>query len=224
MADTPVPRSNKNWLLIKFRQWHSWGGVFLSLFIMVVAVTGIILNHKDFFLNKGEKKEKSSGLLTSTTDFATVPVSFAKALELARGHFGDVPLEKIELKDERGQLIYKVVRGEGEEIRIDARTAEMSSKYGISLSENGKTALNWGKIIDDLHTGKILGLFGQLTVDFTSGVIIALTLTGIYLWGVPILLKRRNALKRQNAATSQTQRPVAIRERTPSEVQTTVTP
>ena len=218
MAETPVPRSNKNWLLVKFRQWHSWGGLFLSGFIMIVAVTGIILNHKDVFLGKTEKHADLSGMLTSTMDFSTVPVSFSRALELARGHFGDVPLEKIELKDERGQLIYKVVRGEGEEIRIDAQTGEMTSKYGMSLSSTGKTNLNWGKIIDDLHTGKIMGLFGKLTVDFTSGVIIALTLTGIYLWGVPMLLKRRNALKRQNAAAAQIQRPVVARERTPVEV------
>lgn len=223
MASVPNSRGSKNWLLIKFRQWHSWGGVFLSFFILLVAVTGIILNHKDVFLGKGEKKPHATGLLTSTMDFASVPVSFSQALGLAREHFGDVPLEKIELKDERGQLVYKVVRGEGEEIRIDARTAEMSTKYGMSLSKSGKTQLNWGKIVDDLHTGKILGLFGKLTVDFTSGVIIALTLTGIYLWGVPILLKRRNALKRQNAAVLKSQhsdsvRPAAIRDRTPVDV------
>ena len=218
MADITVPRSNKNWLLIKFRQWHSWGGVFLSFFILLVATTGIILNHKDLFLHQGKKEKAASGLLTSTTDLATVPVSFARALELAKGHFGDVPLEKIELKDEQGHLIYKVIKGEGEELRIDARTADMSTKYGMSLSKTGKTTLNWGKIIDDLHTGKILGLFGKLTVDFTSGVIIALTLTGIYLWGVPLLLKRRNALKRQNAAAAQHGRPAATQSRTPVEV------
>jgi hypothetical protein len=218
MAETPVPRGNKNWLLVKFRQWHSWGGVFLSVFILVVAVTGIILNHKDFFL-KGEKKQGPSGSLTSTTDFAALPVSFPRALELARGHFGDVPLEKIELKDEHGQLMYKVSRGEGEEIRIDAGTGEMTTKYGMSLTETGKTTLNWGKIIDDLHTGKILGLFGKLTVDFTSGVIIALTLTGIYLWGMPMILKRRNALRRQATATRPMPRSPLVHERTPVEVQ-----
>jgi len=218
MAAIPVPRSNKNWLLIKFRQWHSWGGVFLSVFILIVAVTGIILNHNDFFLHKEKKEKSASGLLTSSTDLASVPVSFTRALELARSHFGDVPLEKIELKDEYGHLIYKVIRGEGEELRIDARTAEMSTKYGMSLSKTGQTTLNWGKIIDDLHTGKIMGLFGKLTVDFTSGLIIALTLTGIYLWGMPMLLKRRNALKRQAAAPHQLPQSVVARDRTPVEV------
>lgn len=202
MTDKPASRSNKNWLLVQFRQWHSWGGLFLSVFIMIVSVTGIILNHKDLFLYGGEKQEKTVGLLTSSTDFANIPISFSQALKLARGHFGDVPLEKIELKDERGHLVYKIVRGEGDEVRIDSSTGEMTSKYGMSLSSGGKANLNWGKIIDDLHTGKILGLFGKLTVDFTSGVIIALTLTGIYLWGVPLLLKRRNARRRQMTSTT----------------------
>lgn len=218
MAETPVPRSNKNWLLVKFRQWHSWGGVGLSLFILVVAVTGIILNHKDLLLHR-EAKAGPSGSLTSTTDFASLPVSFPRALELARGHFGDVSLEKIELKDEHGQLLYKIVRGEGEEIRIDAQTGEMSTKYGMSLSATGKSTMNWGKIIDELHTGKIFGLFGKLTVDFTSIVIMALTLTGIYLWAKPILLKRRNAQKRQNASSLPKPLPSVVRERSPAEVQ-----
>ena len=210
MTESPVARTNKNWLLVKFRQWHSWGGLFLSVFILIVAVTGILLNHKDLFLHgKTEKKEKASGLLTASTDFSTIPVSFVAALQLARGHFGDVPLEKIELKDERGWLVYKVIKGEGDEIRIDAHTGEMSSKYGMRLaagksermSEGKSTAkrsgLNWAKIVDDLHTGKIVGTPGKLVVDLTSGVIIALTLSGIYLWGVPFLRKRRSARERE---------------------------
>lgn len=205
----PVPAAaspNKNWLLVQFRKWHGWGGVFLSLFILVVAVTGILLNHKDFFFH-GETKEGPTGLLTSSTKFADLPVGFDQVLAIARDQFGDVPLEKIELKDERGWLHYKVARGHGEEIRIDANTGETTSKYGMKLAKQGSTTYNWAKIVDDLHTGKLFGTPGKLMVDLTSGVIIALTLSGLYLWGVP-LLRKRQSKARQAANPVVPRRPV----------------
>jgi hypothetical protein len=187
----PQPSPNKNWLLVQFRKWHGWGGAILSLFILVVAVTGILLNHKDLFFHS-EAKKKPQGLLTSSTNLAALPVSFEKALAISRGHYGDVPLEKIELKDEYGWLHYKVARGEGEEIRIDAQTGEATHKYGAKIAADGTTTLNWAKIVDDLHTGKLFGTAGKLLVDVTSGVIIALTLTGLYLFAVPMLRKRQS--------------------------------
>ena len=199
MPVTPTPSTNKNWLLVKFRKWHSWGGLFLSVFILLVAVTGILLNHKDAIFHRGEKGEGPSGLLASTTNLAAVPITFERALGLAREHYGDVPLEKVELKDEHGQLMYKIARGHGEEIHIDATSGAMTSKYGMKIAAAGTTSLNWAKIVDDLHTGKIFGTAGKLTIDATSGVIILLTLSGIYLWGAPLVRKRQNARNRQTA-------------------------
>jgi hypothetical protein len=202
MADTTAPARNKNWLLVKFREWHSWGGLLLSAFILTVAVTGILLNHKNLVFHRGENGDRLSGQLSATTDLAALPIGFDRALALGRDHFGDVPLEKIELKDERGQLIYKVCRGQGQEIRIDAHTGEVTSKYGLRLAAGDaprRAGLNWAKIVDDLHTGKLLGSPGKLLVDATSVVIIALTLSGLYLWAVPWLRKRRTARERLRA-------------------------
>ncbi|KAJ3049554.1 hypothetical protein HK102_012470, partial [Quaeritorhiza haematococci] len=99
--------AGKNWLLVKFREWHSWGGLFLSLFILVVAATGLLLNHRNLFFHRGEPKKGPTGALTASFDFTALPVGFARALELSREHLGDGPFEKIELKDERGRLVYK---------------------------------------------------------------------------------------------------------------------
>ncbi len=189
MPTPTTPRPKRNWLLLQSRRWHSWGGLLLSLFILIVAVTGILLNHKDTFFHRGASAGPT-GALTTTADLASLPVSFDRALELARGHYGHVALDKLELKDEHGRLVYKVSRGDGEEIRVDAHTGEVFSKYGTSLSSDGRSALHWPKIVADVHTGKILGVAGKLMVDVTSGVIIALSLTGVYLWAVPLLRKR----------------------------------
>jgi len=181
--------SDKNRMLRTFRKWHSWGGLLLSLLILLVAATGILLNHKDLFFHGGGRSTGPTGLLTSTTDFRALPISFDRALEVAREHYGEVPLEKIELRDERGWLAYKVGRGHGEEIRIDAHTGEVFSKYGFKTAANAEPTLHWAKIATDLHTGKLLGAAGKLAVDATSIAIIALTLTGVYLWWIPKLRK-----------------------------------
>lgn len=211
MSAVPPTPKNKNRWLVTFREWHSWGGLFLSAFILLVAVTGILLNHKHtFFPGEGHSKAPA-GLLSTTTSIAALPIGFEAALERARAHYGDVPLEKIELKDERGRLIYKVARGGGEEIRIDAQTGAMASKYGLSLDPDRPSSIHWAKLVDDLHTGKIFGLLGKLTIDVTSGVLIALTLTGIYLWAVPWQRKRQSR-KRQAENTPVTP-PVTSSER-----------
>lgn len=54
-----------------------------------------------------------------------------------------------------------------------------------------KSGYDWGKIIKDLHTGKIGGEAGKLFVDVVAGTIILLTLSGLYLWAVPKLRKRK---------------------------------
>jgi hypothetical protein len=195
MSKTPAS-GNKNWLLVKFREWHSWGGLGLSAFILLVAATGILLNHKDMFFHRGEAKKGPTGLLTASIDLDALPVSFARAMELSREHLGDGPFEKIELKDERGTLVYKVSRGEGREVQIDAKTGGVSSKYGLSLDARKAGMINWAKVVDDLHSGKLFGTAGKLMVDLTSGTIILLTLSGIYLWAVPWLRKRESARKR----------------------------
>jgi len=213
MTQSAANSSDRNRLLRTFRKWHSWGGLFLSLLILAVAATGILLNHKDAIFHGGEGNRGPSGLLTSTTDLRVLPIRFERALELAREHYGDVPLDKIELKDERGWLAYKISRGNGDEIRIDAETGEVLAKYEARMSGRAAPAFDWKKFVTDVHTGKILGTAGKLAIDATSIAIIALTLTGVYLWGLPLVRKRHNAQKRRSEMRSQ--RPAGLR-RTPA--------
>ncbi|MBI2227656.1 MAG: PepSY domain-containing protein [Deltaproteobacteria bacterium] len=210
-AARPKPRP-KNWLLIKFREWHIWLGVALSLFIVIVCVTGIYLNHEWLKLFKAEPHSKpvtvashkpepaEAGLLTTSTDFMTQPISFAQALARAREIWGDVPIRHVHLNDERGTLIYKIkAQGEDREVFINAVTGALTEKNGYKQNIQDhpqadlKRGVNWNKVMKDLHTGKLGGETGKLLIDFTSLIIVGLTVTGIYLWLVPKWRKRRAA-------------------------------
>ena len=200
----------KNWLLIKVREWHIWLGVALSLFIVIVCVTGIYLNHEWLKLFKGEPNNKpaaaaslkpkpvEAGLLTTSTDLMTQPISFAQALARARALWGDVRIQHVHLNHERGALIYKIkAQGEDREVIINAVTGALTEKNGYNQNTQAHTeadtkrGINWGKVMKDLHTGKLGGETGKLLIDFTSLIIIGLTVTGIYLWLVPKWRKRR---------------------------------
>lgn len=268
MSSTPsVPKPNPNSRLLQFRKLHTWFGLFASVFIILIAATGIYLNHKDTFRpvleflgaprkdaeKDSEKKKDHSpheppGKPTlSAHELATLPISFAVALETAAMHLNDRPIERVEVKPEHGRTVYKIRTAGGPEMIVDAHTGDWELKgekkaapAGDNIAEkptpgakpskpkggkdekslknsagsppdshatspdSGPTdslkpkPMDWGKAIKDLHTGKIGGDAGKLVVDLVAVGLILLTLTGLYLWTIPALRKRRSA--RQRAA------------------------
>jgi uncharacterized iron-regulated membrane protein len=214
-------RRSKNWLLIKVREWHSLLGVWISAFVMLVCASGIYLNHKDLFRFGPAEKQVESGkvdaagkaaasakrpgdkatstVLTTATAVAELGISLPRAMELARAELGETPLETIELKHEKGRYIYKLKLGRGNELLVDARTGELTRKMKEDRAEYkaeepdkaGLGGYDWGKIIKDLHTGKIGGEAGKLLTDAVALVIMGLTLSGLYLWYVPKYRKRK---------------------------------
>jgi uncharacterized iron-regulated membrane protein len=85
----------------------------------------------------------------------------------------------------KDQLTYDLGSGE---IRVSGQGKKPAR--GEAAGKSAKPE-NWGKWIKDLHTGKVGGLTGKLVVDFTSGSILLLTLTGLYLWVWPRVRPRR---------------------------------
>jgi hypothetical protein len=227
----------KNWLLIQVRTWHSRLGVFLFPLIILAAATGIYLNHKDLFERKpaahteggggGATKERkgkpAKGKPAAASAFnvdgalAVLRVSFAEALAAARSHLGgDAALEKVELKDEKGTLIYKVKAADGREVIVDASSggAALKGEYTKVVAGGGGRTMaeartDWGKVMKDLHTGKVGGTAGKLVVDFVALTLVLLSLSGLYLWAVPILRKRQNAKAARAAAAAGNASPAA---------------
>ena len=229
-AAAPVTKPNPNALLLFWRKAHTWIGLFVGLFLVIVAVTGIYLNHKDTFnglfgIKKPEKEKEARAELRanaggtsaggSVADLAALPVSFANALTAADRALVDFAVERVELKAEKGRWVYKVKAFDGREAVIDAHSAAVQTKGEMKAPKAEKEKkedrgslpgepkpMDWGKAIKDLHTGKIGGDAGKLLVDLVAVLLVVLTLSGVYLWVVPTLRKRRSAQKRAAAATS----------------------
>jgi uncharacterized iron-regulated membrane protein len=127
---------------------------------------------------------------------SAAPVTLQDALARAEAHWGEPrSLKRIELREEDGRLIYKVQGTEHEELIVDARSGAVHARqHYVGAAAGG---IEWGKVVKDLHTGKLFGGVGKLMIDLTAAAMIALTLTGVYLWYRPKQLKRSKQQARQ---------------------------
>lgn len=173
------------------RRWHRWLGLAFLLPTLLLGLTGIVLNHKELFFGGGPT-QPLQGLLSTATGVAPPPLSFADALERGRQIWGEIALEKIELKEEKGRLVYKLVPGPGRELLLDARSGESRQVDGLRVKEGtaASTRLDWKKLTGELHSGKIVGLAGRLLMDAAALALGVLALTGLYLWALPCWQRR----------------------------------
>lgn len=221
LANPPKPNHR---LLAQSRQWHKWGGLTAGAFLLVVAATGSVLNYKKPILTAlGLEREKKDLLFeretgspagriakfTTASGFSIAPVALETALALARTNWGEVSLERIELKDEHGTLLYKIKARDGEELLVNAMTgahffkAEYEKVTRSAAGEVVARRTDWGKILLDLHTGKIGGEVGKAIMTAAAVLLLLLTLSGIYLWLKPLLIRRQNARARAASALSE---------------------
>lgn len=244
---TATKPKNSNSLLSSFRKYHTWFGLGATLFIVTIAATGIYLNHKDLFkawlphgeMAKGPKPMKESEhdshskiLLTKTGDASQLPMTVDQALQLCREQIGEHDVERIEIKAEHGQVVYKI-KTHGGEVVVSAAAVSQAQSPHVEAKQHSKQAMlatvqsgeeyekkmhegggrDWGKTLKDLHTGKIGGTTGKLFADFTALILVFLSGSGIYLWVAPILKKRRNAQQRPvvNSKAAMGENPVVAR-------------
>jgi uncharacterized iron-regulated membrane protein len=62
-------------------------------------------------------------------------------------------------------------------------------------------SFDWGKLFLNLHTGKIGGEIGKALMTVASGILLFLSLSGVYLWAKPVLIRRNNSKAKAAAAS-----------------------
>lgn len=208
-SNSTAPQS-KNWLLARFRQWHTWVGLVAALFLLVVGTSGVVLNYKKpIFRALGLPDEKEKMTLSpggkpsrdaaGGIDPLALPVTLQQALTIAAREMGAGPLERLELKDDGGVWLYKIKHRGGRELWLNAETGAHFTKgeyERAALMTGGRPeprGTDWGKILIDLHTGKIGGDVGKAVMTAAAVLLLFLTLSGVYLYAKPLLLRRANA-------------------------------
>ncbi|MBL9138835.1 MAG: PepSY domain-containing protein [Verrucomicrobiales bacterium] len=218
MKSPANPLKPRHRLLAWARRWHAWGGLIAAIFLVVVGSTGILLNYKKSVLSalglepagapQRSKPNATDGPKVLEIDFSTLTglgaagIPAGQAIAVAREDLGSVALDRIELKREAGVLVWKIKGMDDREVIVDAQTGSsyLKGRYEkvVSTTSPGRQdrATDWGKIALDLHTGKLGGEVGKAFMTVVAAVLVFLSLSGVYLYAKPVLIRRANAQAR----------------------------
>src|SRR5262249_23091441 len=90
----------KNWLLLRLRSWHGRVGIAALVLLVLLALTGIYLNHPDLFGLDPVPPENGDGLTTWVSDLTGL-VPLSRALEAAHAEWGKARVLFVQLRAQK---------------------------------------------------------------------------------------------------------------------------
>ena len=169
-----------NWKRIN-RKVHYWGALVVALPVLIVIVTGILLLLK---------KDIDWLQPPTAAGQGNVPtLSVARILEVSKsvpeaGIAGWADIDRVDLRPRKGVL--KVRARNSWEIQIDHQTGEVLH-----------VAYRRSDLIEALHDGSFFHAAAKLWVFLPASVVLlALWVTGVYLFLVPLLARRKARQRR----------------------------
>lgn len=160
------------------RKLHRWGSILTALPLLVIIVTGIILQLK--------KDWSWVQPATAKSGDPALEISFDEILEAAAtvesaqiSSWDDV--DRLDVRPDKG--VVKVRANNRWEVQIDTKSSEVLQ---VEFRRS-----DW---LESLHDGSWFGDPVKLWVFFPTAIILlGLWITGIYLWLLPHLIKRRKS-------------------------------
>ena len=160
---------------------HRWGAILIAIPLLVVIGSGLVLQLKKDVAWVQPPTQRGSGpplLLTMDEILEIASADPNAGIE----DWSDV--DRLDVRPGRG--VVKVRAMNRWEVQIDtASGAILSSAYRRS------------DLIEQIHDGSFFHDKAKLWVFLPSGVILfALWVTGMYLWAIPIVMKRKGKARR----------------------------
>jgi hypothetical protein len=157
----------------KATRWlHIYGSMVSLALVLFFAITGITLNHQDWFSGR-EVTSSRAGTMTAawlSDDAATVArlevVEYLRANAGARGAVSDFRIE-----DRQVEVVFK-----GPGYSADALIDRTSGRFELTESRLGLVA-----VINDLHKGRDTGRVWSVAIDVSALVLVFISMTGLVL-------------------------------------------
>ncbi len=174
VAAIPVSRHVWRRRVAKLSRWlHIYGSMASLALVLFFAITGITLNHQDWFASQQVTAERHGNLALSLLEGA--------------GPDGVDKLQVVERLRADGGL-----RGALADFRIDDRQCEVVFKgpgYEASVVVDRTTAafdvtesrMGFAAVINDLHKGRDTGAVWKAVIDISALLLVFLSLTGLVL-------------------------------------------
>lgn len=165
-------------LTILSRRLHRWGAVAVGLPLLLVVGSGLLLQVKKQvpWVQPAERR----------TTVSTPAVDWDRMLEAARGVpeagvTGWDDIDRVDVRPSKG--ILKVITNRRWELQLALGTGEVL-----------QVAYRRSDLIEQLHDGSFFGDPAKLWIFLPSGIVLfGLWLTGLYLWVLPYLTRRKRA-------------------------------
>lgn len=162
-----------NWWM---RKLHRWGAILFAAPLLIVIVSGLLLQLKKEVVWVQPMTQQGSGnrpmigwaqVLAASQHVASAEVNTWK------------DIERVDARVSKGVLKVRCVNGW--ELQLDAATGDLLS-----------SAYRRSDLIESIHDGSFFTDMAKLWVFLPNGIVLlALWFTGAYLWYLPFLVKRR---------------------------------
>ena len=172
------------WMLKKMRFLHKWSGIVLAALIIAIALSGLLMNHKDWLEcdQAGGPGGRQDVALSHFSD-----VNAADAIGKVADQCGNMDNKEIKIKREKGGYTWEIKARDGGKIKISDGVRR--SGFG-----DGKRRSGLKQLVERVHKGEFAGSVGFYLIDIGAVSIIVLTLSGLYisLW---IMYKKRRVAR-----------------------------
>lgn len=179
MSDAAAPSGGRS--LPRWIRWlHIYGSMLGLAATLLFAVTGLTLNHADWFERAEPFVREFDGalpreLLTGSVD------KLAVAERLRAAHRLQGMISEFAIEDAQCLVVWK-----GPGYAADATIDRADGRYHIEEAKKG-----WMAVFDDLHKGRDCGPVWSFAIDASAVVLAFLSATG--LWLLFYLKKRRRS-------------------------------
>lgn len=179
MSDAGAPSGRRS--LPRWIRWlHIYGSMLGLAATLLFAVTGLTLNHADWFERAEPFVRKFEGALPRELCTGSVD-RLAVAERLRAAHRLQGMVSEFAIEDAQCLVVWK-----GPGYTADATIDRADGRYVIEEAKKG-----WMAVLDDLHKGRDCGPAWSLVIDVSAAVLAFLSATG--LWLLFYLKKRRRS-------------------------------
>ncbi len=162
------------------RKLHRWGAIVTLVPMLLVIVTGLLLQVKKEFawVQPPTQRGKSQAM---EVDWRTILEAAKQVEEAEVNDWNDIA--RLDVRPDRGLI--KIFCNNHWELQIDSADGSLlSSTYRRS---------DW---IESLHDGSFFADWAKLYIFLPNGfILLGLWFTGVYLWWLPIGVKRKKQRK-----------------------------
>jgi len=159
------------------RKWHRWIGLGAVVFLLLVGITGVILQFQQFFGSDEAAREQLASMTSAypvSSDLTGFAPRLAKAQASVSASAGDANVDNVELQLKGAHPTF-VFHTSG---KINRKYVVNADTAAIEKSDDDERE----SFILRLHTGEVFGDGGVALGMFWGTALVVLSVTGIYLY------------------------------------------